>query len=366
MHQNPKIDGVNSVKELPLSELCSVIGSHGFPAHLEGEDRPIRGVNTIEDAGEGEITFLSNDKYAPKLLKSKASAAIVKNAISVPESVSAVVCDDPYAAITFAIITLHGYRQHPKWGLSPDARVDPTAILGNNPNIAAGATIAAGARIGDDCTIYPGCYVGENVLIGNECILFPNTVIYDQSILGDRVTIHAGSVIGEDGLGYAPVHDKWLKIPQVGRAIIGNDVEIGANCTIDRATLGTTTIGNGTKFGNVIVVGHGTKVGPDCMFAGLVGIAGSAKIGRHVTLAGQVGVAGHITIGDDVAAAGQSGLLGTIKSHAKVFGTPARPIGSVKRSLAIVAKLPDWIQRIRDLERQVKELRAQVDDSVRS
>jgi UDP-3-O-[3-hydroxymyristoyl] glucosamine N-acyltransferase len=143
--------------------------------------------------------------------------------------------------------------------------------------------------------------------------------------------------------------------------VIGDDVEIGANCAIDRATLGRTQIGPGTKFGNVVVIGHGTKVGPNCMFVGLVGVAGSATIGRHVTLAGQAGVAGHLTIGDDVRAGAQSGIAGSIESGADVLGSPAIPIGQAKRSFHLIQKLPDWVQRIKELEREVAELRRRLD-----
>jgi UDP-3-O-[3-hydroxymyristoyl] glucosamine N-acyltransferase len=175
------------------------------------------------------------------------------------------------------------------------------------------------------------------------------------------VTIHAGSVVGEDGLGYAPHGDRWVKIPQVGRAVIGNDVEIGANCTIDRATLGQTEIGSGTKFGNVVVIGHGTKVGKDCVFVGLVGVAGSVTVGRHVTLAGQVGVAGHLAIGDHARVGAQSGISGSIEPSAEVLGSPAIPISEAKRSFHLVRKLPDWVKRIKELEREVRELRDKVD-----
>jgi UDP-3-O-[3-hydroxymyristoyl] glucosamine N-acyltransferase len=259
-----------------------------------------------------------------------------------------------------AIIALHGHRRHPQWGCNTQAAIAPTAKIGKNPNIAGGVTIAAGVTIGDNCTIYPGCYVGEHARLGDDCTLFPNVVIYDRSELGNRVTIHAGSVIGEDGLGYAPNGDKWVKIPQVGRAVIGDDVEIGANCTIDRATLGTTEIGPGTKFGNVIVIGHGSKVGPDCLFVGLIGVAGSVTIGRHVTLAGQVGIAGHLTVGDGAMVGAQSGISGNIEPQARVFGSPAMPMDEAKRAIAVIPKLPEWVKRVKKLEREVADLRAKI------
>lgn len=340
-----------------LSELCNTLKEHGYAARLEGEDKVVHAVNTLEAAREGELTFLSNPKYLSTVSETGGSAIILKENIAVPVSLSAIRCDDPYAAVTIAIIQLHGYRRHPQWGRSERACIDSSASIGANPSIAAGVTIAPQVTIGDNCTIYPGCYVAEGARIGHDCILFPNVVIYDHCVVGDRVTIHAGSVIGEDGLGYAPHGEKWIKIPQVGRAVIGNDVEIGANCTIDRATLGQTEIGPGTKFGNVVVIGHGTKIGPDCLFVGLVGVAGSVTVGRHVTLAGQVGVAGHLTIGDDATAGAQTGIHGNVKTGSKILGTPAMNLETAKRVFFATERLPEWIRRIKDLERQVHELR---------
>lgn len=346
---------------LRLTRLCNVLTEAGFPARLDGEDRVINAVNTVEDACEGEITFVSNPKYLSAVQETAASAVIVKNDVHVPDRIAAVRCADPYAAVTVAIVTLHGHRKHPRWGVSDRASIDPSVKLGKNANIAAGASIAADVTIGDNCTIYPGCYVAAGVRIGDDCTLYPNVVVYDHCVLGDRVTIHAGSVIGEDGLGYAPHNGKWVKIPQVGRAVIGDDVEIGANCAIDRATLGKTEIGAGTKFGNEVVIGHGTKVGPDCLFVGQVGVAGSVTVGRHVTLAGQVGVAGHLAIGDDARVGAQSGISGDVEPKADLFGSPAIPLEKAKRSLYVFQKLPDWIQRVKELEREVKELRRQIE-----
>ncbi len=343
--------------ERRLSELCRILTDQGFAARLEGEDRTVRAVNTLEDARDGEISFLSNPKYLRVLPRTRASAVILKDGVEAPDGLSVLRCEDPYAAVTAVIVTVHGYRQHPRWGVSKRASIDPTTTIGADPNIAAGATLAADVTIGNRCTIYPGCYIAQGVRLGDDCTLYPNVVIYDQCELGDRVTIHAGSVVGEDGLGYAPHEGQWIKIPQVGRAVLGDDVEIGANCTIDRATLGETRIGSGTKFGNVVVIGHGSKVGPACIFIGLVGVAGSAKIGRHVTLAGHVGVNGHITIGDGATVAGKSGVLSDIPAEATFFGTPAIPATEARRSIALVRKLPEWIERIKDLERQIKELR---------
>jgi UDP-3-O-[3-hydroxymyristoyl] glucosamine N-acyltransferase len=330
--------------------------ANGFGAQLEGNDRAVSGVNTLEEAGPDELSFLSNIKYLKAVQDTRAAALLVQEEIPVPSHVSAVRCKDPYAAVTLAIIHLHGHRRHPQWGISPKAEVHKTAKVGADPNFGPGATVAAGAVLGDRCTLYPGSYVGDAVRMGDDCTLFPNAVVYDGCILGHRVTVHAGSVIGQDGLGYAPHDGRWIKIPQVGRTVVGDDVEIGANCAIDRATLGRTEIGNGTKFGNLIVIGHGTKVGPDCMFVGLVGVAGSVKIGRHVTLAGQVGIAGHLSIGDDVTVGAQSGIMSDVESNTSLLGAPAVPVEDAKRLLLLFQRLPEMSKRIKELEQQVRRL----------
>lgn len=348
--------GEQALIKVKLSELCEALARAGLEAVVDGLDCAVHGVNTLSDADEGEITFLSNPKYLNGVSSTKASAIIVQPGVELPPGISAVRCKDTYGAMTVAVVTLHGHRKHPRWGISQGATIDPTAILGANPNIAGGVTIAANVAVGDNCTLYPGCYIADGVQIGNDCTLYPNVVIYDRCILGDRVTIHSGSVVGEDGLGYAPLGEKWVKIPQVGRAVLGDDVEIGANCTIDRATLGQTEIGAGSKFGNVVVIGHGTKVGPDCMFVGLVGLAGSVTVGRHVTLAGQVGVAGHLSIGDGATVGAQSGISGDVAANTTVFGSPAIPMDAAKRAYMLIPKLPDWTKRIKELERKVAEL----------
>jgi UDP-3-O-[3-hydroxymyristoyl] glucosamine N-acyltransferase len=346
------------VAELLLTDLCERLKKEGVTARLEGEDRVARAVNTLEEAAEGEITFLANEKYLSALKDTRASAVIVGENVKVPERLSAIRCSDPYAGITVAIVHIHGHRRHPQWGISKKATVHPTARIGRGANIAEYVAIAADVTIGDHCTIYPGCYIAEEAKLGNECTLFPNVVVYDRCELGNRVIVHAGSVVGQDGLGYAPVADQWLKIPQVGKVVLGDDVEIGANCAIDRATLGRTEIGAGTKFGNVVVIGHGAKVGPDCLFVGLVGVAGSATIERHVTLAGQVGIAGHLTVGKNARIGAQAGVAGDVEAGSELWGTPATPVADAKRSAIALQKLPEAMKRLKVLEQEVEELKA--------
>lgn len=347
--------------DIPLSQLCKVITSHGFPASLEGADRPVCAVNTLEDAGENDLTFLSNPKYLKQVEHTRAGAIIAAPGVVIPNGKSVIRCTDPYAAVTVAIIAIHGFRRHPVWGVSDRAVIHPSARIGPNANIAPTVVIAADVSIGANCTLYPGVYLGDGVRLGDHVTLFPNVVIYDGCRIGHRVTIHACTVIGEDGLGYAPVGDRWMKIPQVGGVVIDDDVEIGSNCAIDRATLGQTRIGAGSKFSNLIAVGHGSRIGENAMIVAQVGIAGSVTVGRNVTLAGQVGLAGHLTIGDRVSVGAQAGVAGDVAPGTKLLGSPAVEIGDAKRQFIAVQRLPDWSkevnQRLADLTRQVESLK---------
>ena len=346
-----------------LAALARHLQEQGLASEIVGDGQTrVRSVNTLEDAVEGDISFLTNPRYRPRAVDSQASAIIVGQDENLAFDVPILKCADPYAAVTLATIHIHGYRRHPQWGISDRATIAEGARLGPGASIASGVTIEDGVSIGKNAVIYPGTYVARNVTIGDDVVLYANVTIYDDCVLGDRVTIHAGTVIGEDGLGYAPLGNKWLKIPQIGHVIIEDNVEIGSNCTIDRATMGTTRIGSGTKLSNLIAVGHGTKIGEDCMLVALVGIAGSAIIGKHVTVAGQAGVVGHITVGDGVQIGAQAGVTDSIEPGTSVLGSPAVPINEAKRQLLLVQRLPEMKQRLRKLEQEVRDLRRAVEE----
>lgn len=349
------------VGELTLTELSGHLASSGLPNAIRGDgDVRLRGCNTLEGAGDGEVTFLANPKYRELVGTTRASAIIMKDDPALSPKIPQLICDDPYRALTMAVIRIHGYRRHPQWGRHPAAYVASSARVGANANLAPGAVIADGAVVGDNVTCYPGVFVGPRAVLGNDVTLYANVTIYDECRLGDRVTVHAGSVIGEDGLGYAPVGKKWVKIPQAGIVSLEDDVEIGANCTIDRATLGVTKIGAGTKFSNLVAVGHGCQVGSDCMFVAQVGLAGSVTVGRHVTIAGQAGVVGHLTIGDDAQVCAQAGVNSPVKAGSVVLGAPAAPVAEARRRYATFQKLPEMKAKMRQLEHEIAELRAAV------
>lgn len=341
-----------------LSGVCQIIADQGVQARFDGDGGlPISGVATLEDAVAGQISFLSNPKYAKFLAATRASAVIVKPEVEAPNGLSLIRADDPYAAITVVLIKLHGYREHrppPLNGHQPN--IDASAKVGEGAMIHAGATIAEDVVIGRDATIYPGSYIGPRCHIGDGLLLYPNVVLYDDTVIGDRVTIHAGTSVGNDGLGYAPLNGKWIKIPQIGYVEIGDDVELGSNCSIDRATLGKTVIGSGTKFSNLIAVGHGTKIGEHCMLVAQAGLAGSVTVGKHVTIAGQAGIVGHVRIGDEAVIAAKAGVTHSVPDGETVLGMPAMPLRDKKRELALLTRLPRMKDTLKTLEKKLDRL----------
>jgi UDP-3-O-[3-hydroxymyristoyl] glucosamine N-acyltransferase len=346
-----------------LGELCAAIREHGMKPELVGDaERVVERVATLEDAVAGDVSFLSNPKYEKALQTTQASVVVLGPDVEAPDRFDQIRVEEPYAAITVAIVKLYGYRRHRR--VAPDparCTIHETAHIGENATIHPGATVDEQAVIGDHAVIYPGCYVGPRCRLGSHVTLFPNVVIYDDCVLGDRVTIHANTTVGEDGLGYAPVGDKWVKIPQIGHVEIQDDAEIGANCAIDRATLGKTVIGKGTKFSNLIAIGHGTRIDDDCLFVAQVGLAGSVTVGRHVTMAGQAGVVGHIRIGDNATIGAKAGVTNSVPDGETYLGQPAIPISDMRRQVAHIGKLPELRKRVKELEKELADLRARLD-----
>ncbi len=345
-----------------LVDVCRRLEKHGFAAEIVGDrDREIVGVATLEDATDREISFLSNPKYERMLGRTQAAAVVLKPGVVAPDELAQIRVDDPYAAITALIVELHGYRKHRAApDRTDDTRIAPSAIVGENATIYPGVTIDEDVRIGRNVVLYPGVYVGPRCQIGDDVICYPNVVLYDDTRVGNRVTLHAGTVVGNDGLGYAPVNGKWIKIPQIGHVEIEDDVEIGSNCSIDRATLGRTRVGRGTKMSNLIAIGHGTHVGEDCMIVAQVGLAGSVTVGNHVTLAGQAGIVGHISIGDHATVGAKAGVTNNVEANETVLGQPAVPITEAKRRVLSLGHLPELRQKVRQMQKELDALREQV------
>ncbi|OGL63498.1 MAG: UDP-3-O-(3-hydroxymyristoyl)glucosamine N-acyltransferase [Candidatus Tectomicrobia bacterium RIFCSPLOWO2_12_FULL_69_37] len=242
-------------------------------------------------------------------------------------------------------------------GIHPSASIDPGARLGEGVCVGALASISAGAEVGDRCQVGAGARIGEGAALGADCVLHPNCVLYSGVRLGDRVVIHAGTVIGADGFGYVPGEDgRLFKFPQRGTVVIEDDVEIGANAAIDRAALGETRIGRGTKIDNLVQVGHNVTVGEDCAFASQVGISGSVRIGRRVMMGGQAGIADHVSIGDDARLAAQTGVTKSLEGGKTYLDAPAAEAGEARRRLAAYRRLPEVLRRIGRLEEMLREL----------
>jgi UDP-3-O-[3-hydroxymyristoyl] glucosamine N-acyltransferase len=324
---------------MTLKELAEAIGAEVVGG---GAETPVDSVATLEDAREGQVSFLSNGRYAKLLETTRASAVIVARGVR-SDRVALLRTADPYYAFRQACVKLHGFRRHPHEGIHPAAHVDPTAT------------------VGEGTVMYPGVYVGPRAKIGRDCILYPNVVVYDDCVLGDRVTLHANCSIGHDGFGYATAklpgeEVRHHKIPQAGNAVIEDDVEMGAGCAVDRATLGSTVVGRGTKFSNLVTIGHGSRVGRHGLFVAMVGIAGSVRLGDYVTLAGQVGLAGHLEVGDRVTIGAQSGVMNDVPAGSTIVGTPAMPASQARRVYTVFQQLPELLDRIRKLEQRVEEL----------
>jgi UDP-3-O-[3-hydroxymyristoyl] glucosamine N-acyltransferase len=318
---------------MTVSELAAAIG-----AELVGDGAPaLTSAATLEAAGPGQVSFLSNRKYMDQLAATRASAVIVAPGVN-QEGVTLLKTSDPYYAFSKAVVALHGFRQHPHAGVHPRAHVDETATLG------------------EGTVVYPGAYVGPGAALGRDCILYPNATVYEGCVLGDRVIVHAGAAIGPDGFGYATHKGLHYKIPQVGNVVLEDDVEIGANACIARAALGSTVIARGTKIDALVMIGHGTRVGEHSILVAQVGVAGSCTIGHHVTLAGQVGVAGHLKIGNLVTVAAQGGVMADLDDQTIFMGSPAMPAAHARRVYSIFTQLPDLLDRVKKLEGEVGEL----------
>jgi UDP-3-O-[3-hydroxymyristoyl] glucosamine N-acyltransferase len=313
-----------------LSELASQI-----EAELVGDgEAEVNSLASLELAGPGQLSFLSNTKYVKQFNETKAQAVIVgKNVKS--DRVTLLRCADPYYAFSRAVVLLHGYRRHPHAGVHPRANVDPAA------------------QIGEGTVVYPGVFVGPGAKVGKDCILYPNVAIYDGCVLGDRVIVHAGTVIGADGFGYATHKGVHHKIPQIANVTIEDDVEIGANCTIARGALEDTRIGAGTKMDGLVMVGHGATLGRGCIVVAQVAIAGSVRIGNYVVIGGQAAIAGHLEIGDQAQIAGRTAVMQDVEAGATMVGMPAMPQQQARRVYLQFTRLPELAERVKGLEKRV-------------
>lgn len=336
-----------------LSEISTRLG-----LTLRGEDLEITGVNTLADASPAELSFLANPKYAHQLSETKAGAVIV-SADQAPDQKSCLISANPY--LDFArSVQLFAKAQGSFTGISKLAVVDQGAIVDPSASIGPFAYIGPGSLIGPRVRIFSGTYIGEDCVIDEDTLIYPNCSIMAGTLVGKRVILHAGTVLGSDGFGFAQAGGAMTKFPQIGRTVIEDDVEIGANSTIDRAALGETRVGQGTKIDNLVQLGHNVRVGRNCILVAQVGIAGSTTLGDGVVLAGQVGVAGHIHLGDGCRIGAKSGVGQNVPPKQDLSGIPVMPHGSFLRASAIMPKLPEMKRRLGKLEKELAALREEL------
>jgi UDP-3-O-[3-hydroxymyristoyl] glucosamine N-acyltransferase len=300
-------------------------------------DQSIVSVAALASAMPDQLSFLSNRKYAPELAATKAGAVLVPTKIEGNDP-RWIRVEDPYYAFAKIMTRWFSNRPVPK-GVSPKAVVANSAKLGNDVSLGHFAVIGENVVIGNNVAIFQGVSIEAGSTIGDDCIIYPNVVIYDGTQIGNRCIIHSGVVIGSDGYGFAIHEGKHHKIPQIGIVRIEDDVEIGAGTTIDRAALGETVIGEGTKIDNLVQIGHNVKVGKHCLLVSQVGIAGSTELGDYVAVAGQSGFSGHLKIGNRVQVAAKSAVLDDVPDDTKVMGSPALPFTEFARRHAAVKKL---------------------------
>jgi UDP-3-O-[3-hydroxymyristoyl] glucosamine N-acyltransferase len=321
-----------------------------------GLDSSFTGMSALDAAGPHDVSFLGNEKYFGQFEQTKAGAVIVPRGVTGgPEGTALIAVDNPTLAFSTVVRHFAAASRAFTPGVSPQAFVDASVVL--NPaktRVHPGAAIMAGAIVGDGCEIGPNSVIGENAVIGRDCQLMANTTVRERCVLGDRVILQPGAVIGSDGYGYELVDGRHVKIDQVGIVEIHDDVEIGANTTIDRARFGKTVIGEGTKIDNLVQIGHNCVIGKHCLIVALCGISGSTRLGDYVTMAGQAGSGGHITIGDKATIAGRTGVTTNLPGGEVYAGFPALPFREDMKIRASVRRLPKLVERVKALEQALK------------
>jgi UDP-3-O-[3-hydroxymyristoyl] glucosamine N-acyltransferase len=333
-----------------LRELAAAVGGM-----IDGDDQiVITGVAPIETAGPGEVSFVANKKYLQFIETTRCSALILEPSVSC-ERVPVLRHENPYLAFARVVALLYPALPLVEPGIDNSAVVHPDSQIDATARIGPLCHVSKGSRIGKNCRLVSSVFIGEDARIGENCLLYPRVCIMYGSRIGGNVVLHPGVVVGSDGFGFAESDAGHEKIKQVGWVEIADDVEIGANTTIDRGTIGPTRIGRGSKIDNLVQIAHNVEIGEDCIIVSQVGISGSTKLGDRVILAGQVGLVGHIDIGDDVRIGAQSGVSKSVAAGKTMFGYPAREVMETKRIEACLPRLPDLLKRVKELEKKLFE-----------
>jgi len=333
-----------------LAEIAEMVGGEV----VGNKDLILTGLNGLQEAKKGDLSFLATSKYLSLTKKTQASAIIVGCDIEI-SNIPVIKTENPSLAFSkIASQLLENSIQKPK-GIHKTAVISDSAQLGDHVAVGPLVVIEDGVRIGSHTEIHAGSYIGHQTMIGDHCQIYPNVTIREKITIGCQVIIHSGSVVGSDGYGYEMENGKHIKIPQMGTVVVGDDVEIGSNVTIDRARFDRTVIGSGTKVDNLVQIAHNVQIGENCIIIAQTGISGSVKIGKGSILAGQSGVAGHLTIGEGSIVASQAGVTKSIPPHSKVIGFPARPHEHAKRVNAHVQRLPKTIKKMNDRIKKLEE-----------
>ena len=322
----------------------------------------VNNLSKIEEGKPGTLTFLANPKYTHHIYTTQASIVLVNRDFEPEQKIKATLIkvNDAYSCLA-QLLNLVNQARPEKKGIDKDTCIAASATISQSVYIGAFAYVSENVKVGENVKIYPQVYIGDNVTIGDNTILYPGVKIYHDCVIGKNCIIHAGAVIGADGFGFAPHNGIYVKIAQIGNVIIEDQVEIGANTTIDRATMGSTIVRKGAKLDNLIQVAHNVEIGENTVMAAQVGVAGSTKIGSHCMVGGQVGFAGHITIGDRVNIGAQSGIPNHVSSDASILGYPAVPAREFARSSVMIKKLPELNQTVKQLQKEIENLKKQLE-----
>jgi UDP-3-O-[3-hydroxymyristoyl] glucosamine N-acyltransferase len=335
---------------IPLSEIKEVIGGEA----IGSLDLTVSGISSLEEAGPTDLSYVASDRFLKVALKSRAGAFIVGRPIPEMNRPQLVV---PNPAYGFACVAQRFFTERYRpGGIAKDFSGGLDVQIGPDPSIWPNVTLGDRVKIGARVTLYPGVFIGSDSVVGDDCLLYPNVVVREGCTIGSRVILHSGTVIGSDGFGYVQHEGRHHKIPQLGGVVIEDDVELGANVTVDRATLGQTVVKRGTKVDNLVQIAHNVTVGEHTILVAQVGIAGSTVVGHHVMIGGQAGLADHLRVGDFVMIAARSGVNRNVESKQIVAGAPVMPYEVFLKSHAIIPLLPELRHRIRELEERVRIL----------
>lgn len=359
MYQFISVANNNKAMEFTASQIAALCNGT-----VEGDgDVKINNFAKIEEGKPGAISFLANVKYTQYIYSTKSSAVLVSKDFVAEEPISATLIrvDDPYATVAHLLQMAQQMMTPVYSGIEEPVHIAEGVTVPDDAYIGAFAYIGKNVKLGKGVKIFPQVYLGDNVAIGDNTVLYPGVKIYHGCKVGNRCIIHAGAVIGADGFGFAPTDHGYDKIPQIGNVTIGDDVEIGANTTIDRAMMGSTQIKDGVKIDNLIQIGHNCVIGEMTAMAAQAGVAGSTKVGKQCMIGGQVGLAGHITIGDDVQIAAQSGLHKDVPSGSRLFGAPAMDIKEAARQTIYIKRLPELNKTVSQLKKELESLKKTIE-----